>query len=158
MVGFAAIKLLEDTGCVVESPRAQMCCGRPACNSGDRRTAQAIGQQAIAAFTGYHYVVVPSGYCGGMLPHHLPHLFDDDPALKVRAEEVSDRTYECVSFPADVLHAPPPTVAYDGIATYHDSCDGLREIGIKAQPRAMLAGMTGDVPPIGRASDSGCTH
>ena len=142
-IGFAAIKLLEDAGCNVEVPRAQTCCGQPAYNSGDRRTAQAIGRQIIAAFTGYDYVVVPSGYCGGMIRHHLPHLFDDDPALKVRAQEVADRTYELVAFLTDVLHAPPPAVAYDGVATYHDSCSGLRELGIKAQPRAMLSDVAG---------------
>ena len=84
-------------------------------------------------------MMVPSGSCAGMLRHHLPHLFDDDPALKARAEEVADRTYEVVSFLTDVLHAALPTVAYDGVATYHGSCSGLRELGIKAQPRAMLA-------------------
>jgi L-lactate dehydrogenase complex protein LldE len=27
--------------------------------------------------------------------------------------------------------------------TYHDSCSGLRELGIKAQPRQLLAGVSG---------------
>ncbi len=142
-VGFAAIKLLQDAGCTVSVPSAQTCCGQPAFNSGDRRTAQAIGKQVIAAFSGYDYVVVPSGSCGGMIHHHLPHLFDHDPALKVRAQEVADRTYELVAFLTDVLHIAPPAVTYQGVATYHDSCAGLRELGIKAQPRAMLAGVAG---------------
>ncbi len=30
-----------------------------------------------------------------------------------------------------------------GKVTYHDSCSGLRELGIKAQPRALLAAMDG---------------
>jgi len=85
-VGFAAIKLLEDAGCTVEVPAAQTCCGQPAYNSGDRLTAQRIGLQVIDAFEGYEYIVVPSGSCAGMIRHHLPHLFDNDPALKVRAD------------------------------------------------------------------------
>ena len=142
-VGFAAIKLLEDAGCTVVVPAAQTCCGQPAYNSGDRRTAQAIGRQVIDAFEGFDAVVVPSGSCGGMLHHHLPLLFDHDPALKVRAEAVARVTYELTAFLADVLHIAPPAVTYDGVVTYHDSCSGLRELGIKAQPRALLAGVAG---------------
>jgi len=142
-VGFAAIKLLEDAGCTVEVPAAQTCCGQPAYNSGDRLTAQRIGLQVIDAFEGYEYIVVPSGSCAGMIRHHLPHLFDNDPALKVRAEAVAQRTWELTAFLADVLHIAPPAVAYQGVATYHDSCSGLRELGIKAQPRALLGAVAG---------------
>ena len=142
-VGFAAIKLLEDAGCTVEVPAAQTCCGQPAYNSGDRLTAQRIGLQVIDAFEGYEYIVVPSGSCAGMIRHHLPHLFDNDPALKVRAEAIAQRTWELTAFLADVLHIAPPAVAYQGIATYHDSCSGLRELGIKAQPRALLGAVAG---------------
>jgi len=49
-VGFAAIKLLEQAGCRVEVPSAQVCCGQPAYNSGDRPGARAIARQVIAAF------------------------------------------------------------------------------------------------------------
>jgi len=142
-VGFAAIKLLEDAGCTVEVPAAQTCCGQPAYNSGDRLTAQRIGLQVIDAFEGYEYIVVPSGSCAGMIRHHLPHLFDNDPALKVRAEAIAQRTWELTAFLADVLHIAPPAVAYQGVATYHDSCSGLRELGIKAQPRALLGAVAG---------------
>lgn len=142
-VGFAAIKLLEDAGCTVVVPAAQTCCGQPAYNSGDRLTAQRIGLQVINAFEGYEYVVVPSGSCGGMIRHHLPHLFDNDPALKVRADAIAQRTWELTAFLADVLHITPPAVAYEGVATYHDSCSGLRELGIKAQPRALLGAVAG---------------
>ena len=142
-VGFAAIKLLEDAGCTVEVPAAQTCCGQPAYNSGDRLTAQRIGLQVIDAFEGYEYIVVPSGSCAGMIRHHLPHLFDNDPALKVRAEAVAQRTWELTAFLADVLHIAPPAVAYQGVATYHDSCSGLRELAVKAQPRALLGAVAG---------------
>ena len=66
-VGFAAVKLLEASGCTVEVPRAQTCCGQPAYNSGDRADARAIALQVIAAFEGYDYVVAPSGSCAAML-------------------------------------------------------------------------------------------
>jgi L-lactate dehydrogenase complex protein LldE len=142
-VGFAAIKLLEDAGCQVEVPRNQTCCGQPAYNSGDRATAQAIARDVLRAFEGYDYVVVPSGSCGGMLKHHLPHLFDDDPNLRARADALAARTWELVGFLTEIMGVTGTGAAYDGIATYHDSCSGLRELGLKAQPRALLAGVAG---------------
>ena len=138
-VGFAAIKLLEDAGCRVEVPRAQTCCGQPAYNSGDRRTARDLAQGILDAFWSYDYVVVPSGSCGGMIKHHLPHLFDDDPNQRARADALASRTYEIVSFLTDVLKVDAlPAVRMDGSVTYHDSCSGLRELGIKEQPRRLL--------------------
>ncbi len=141
-VGFAAIRLLEQAGCQVEVPRAQTCCGQPAYNTGDRATARELARGIIDAFIGYDYVVVPSGSCAGMLRLHLPHLFDEDPNLRARADALGARTYELVSFLVDVLRVtalPVPDIGPDvGTVTYHDSCSGLRELGIKQQPRALL--------------------
>ena len=138
-VGFAALRLLSHAGCQVEVPRAQTCCGQPAYNSGDRATARDLARGIIDAFIGYDYVVVPSGSCGGMLRHHLPGLFDDDPNLRARADALGARTYELVSFLTDVLGLTDLPGRYDGgPVTYHDSCSGLRELGIKQQPRALL--------------------
>jgi L-lactate dehydrogenase complex protein LldE len=142
-VGFAAIKLLEAAGCQVEVPRAQTCCGQPAYNSGDRRTAQDIARAVVGAFGGYDYVVVPSGSCGGMIAHHYPALFDDDPNLLARAEALGAKTFELVQFLTEVMGVDAVDARYDGVATYHDSCSGLRELGIKAQPRALLASVAG---------------
>ena len=142
-VGFAAIQLLQQAGCDVEVPRAQTCCGQPAYNSGDRRTAQALGRQVLDAFGGFDYVVVPSGSCGGMIAHHLPALFNNDPNLRARAEALGARTFELVQFLTEVMGVERVPVRYDGVATYHDSCSGLRELGIKAQPRALLASVEG---------------
>jgi L-lactate dehydrogenase complex protein LldE len=139
-VGFAAIRLLEEAGCQVEVPRAQTCCGQPAYNSGDRTTARDLARGIIDAFGGYDYVVVPSGSCGGMLKHHLPHLFDDDPNLRGRADALAAKTFELVSFLTDVRGFTQPVARHPGTTvTYHDSCSGLRELGIKAQPRQLLA-------------------
>ncbi len=145
-VGFAAIGLLEQAGCQVEVPRAQTCCGQPAYNSGDRATAADIARGIIEAFGGYDYVVVPSGSCGGMLRDHLPHLFDDDPNLRARADALGARTYELVSFLTDVMKLDTVAASWPGgIATYHDACSGLRELGIKEQPRRLLRAMGGRV-------------
>jgi L-lactate dehydrogenase complex protein LldE len=138
-VGFAAIKLLELAGCRVEVPRTQTCCGQTAYNSGDRATARELAESILDAFGGYDYVVVPSGSCGGMLKHQLPHLFDDDPNLRARANTLAARTFELLSFLTDVLNWDGLSNSLDcGEVTYHDSCSGLRELGIKAQPRKLL--------------------
>jgi L-lactate dehydrogenase complex protein LldE len=142
-VGFAAIKLLEQAGCVVEVPRAQTCCGQPAYNSGDRATTRDIARGLLEAFGGYDYVVVPSGSCGGMLREHLPHLFDDDPNTREAAHALGERTYELVSFLTEIMGVGGVDASYAGRVTYHDSCSGLRELGIKEQPRRLLRSVEG---------------
>lgn len=142
-VGFAAIKLLEAAGCDVEVPRQQTCCGQPAYNSGDRATATDLARDFVEAFSAYDYVVVPSGSCGGMLSSHMPHLFDDDPNMKARAEALAAKTFELIAFLVDERGMTEVAAHYDGTVTYHDSCAGLRELGIKNQPRALLASVQG---------------
>ena len=141
-VGFAAVKLLEDAGCAVEVPR-QSCCGQPAFNSGDRATARALAEQVIATFEPYEYVVVPSGSCGGQVRVHYPELFHGDPNWHPRAQAFAAKTYELVSFLTDVLGVSKVAARYAGTATYHDSCSNLREMGVRAQPRRLLAGVGG---------------
>ena len=142
-VGFAAIRLLEAAGCTVEVPEAQTCCGQPAYNSGDRATAKEVARGVIDAFLPYDYVVVPSGSCGGMISHHYASLFEDDPEYRGKAEALGARTFELVAFLSDVRGAAALPVEYQGSVTYHDSCSGLRELGVKAQPRAMLSRIKG---------------
>ncbi|MFG1481015.1 (Fe-S)-binding protein [Xanthobacter sp. V4C-4] len=141
-VGFAAAKLLEDAGCEVEVPR-QTCCGQPAFNSGDRTTARALAEQAIAAFESYDYVVVPSGSCGGMMKQHYAELFAGEPDGMVRAERFSAKVFELTSFLVDVLGVTAVAARHDGTVTYHDSCSGLRELKVRDQPRALLASVEG---------------
>lgn len=142
-VGFAAVKLLEDAGCTVDVPAAQTCCGQPAYNSGDRATAASLARQVIAAFEGFDHVVVPSGSCAGQIHRHYPELLADDPAWAPRALRLAARTHELVSFLTDVLKVEGVDARYDGTVTYHDSCSGLRELGIKEQPRRLLASVAG---------------
>jgi L-lactate dehydrogenase complex protein LldE len=142
-VGFASVKLLEDAGCDVVVPDAQTCCGQPAYNSGDRNDTTAIARQVITAFAGFEYVVAPSGSCAGMIKHHYPALFAGDPQWRIKADDLARRTFELTSFLADVLQTQPNKVRFDGTVTYHDSCSSLRELGVKAQPRALLANVDG---------------
>ncbi len=142
-IGFSAVKLLEDAGCTVHVPAAQSCCGQPAYNSGDHTDAKKLAQQVIAVFEPFDYVVIPSGSCGGMIRHHYPGLFDDTSGWLTRAERLSAKTYELVSFLTDVLGVTQVSTRYPGRVTYHDSCSGLREMNIKSQPRSLLATVEG---------------
>ena len=150
--GFAAVRLLEAAGCEVEVPEGQTCCGQPAFNSGDVGTTRAIARSVVERFEGFDHVVAPSGSCAGMIRRHLPGLFADDTRWRGRAERLAERTWELASFLVDVCGAAgaaggglPGVAAPRGVrrATYHDSCSGLRELGVREQPRRLLAGVAG---------------
>ena len=142
-VGFATVSLLEDAGCRVHVPATQTCCGQPGFNSGDFEGARAIARDVIAAFEGFDYLVVPSGSCAGQIRVHYPELLEDDPDWGPRARALAAKSWELVSFLTDVRGIGAVDVRYDGTVAYHDSCAGLRELGIKAQPRALLASVAG---------------
>ncbi|MGE0765948.1 MAG: (Fe-S)-binding protein [Hyphomicrobiaceae bacterium] len=142
-VGFASVKLIEASGCTVDVPTAQTCCGQPAYNSGDRATAAALARQSIEACEGYDYVVVPSGSCAGMLKAHYPKLLGDDPTWRGRATAFADKVHELTSFLVDVRGLAGVSQTLLARATYHDSCSGLRELGVKDQPRKLLATVEG---------------
>lgn len=136
-VAFSAIRLLEDAGCEVVIPSAQTCCGQPAYNGGDRATARDIARGVLAAFEGFERVVAPSGSCAGMIAKHYPALFDAGSADHVRAVDLAGRTRELMDFLAE-RGATKLRASYAGIATYHDGCSGLRELGVRDQPRRLL--------------------
>lgn len=142
-VGFAAVRLLERAGCRVVVPRAQTCCGQPAYNSGDRNSAKAIARQVVDAFRDVDYVVAPSGSCAAMLRAHYPALLADEPALAAAARDLAARTHELIAFLRDERGLGDLDAAYVGRVTYHDSCSGLRELGVKEQPRELLRQVRG---------------
>lgn len=142
-VGFAAVKLLEDAGCRVCVPRAQTCCGQPAYNNGDHAYAVTIARQVTAALEGFDFVVAPSGSCAGMLKEQFPILLADDPAWADRAAAFGNKVHELISFLVDVLGVERVDAEFSAKVTYHDACSGLRELGIKAQPRKLLSSVKG---------------
>ena len=142
-VGFAAVKLLEDAGCAVEVPAGQTCCGQPAYTSGDRAGARAMAVRNLDLLAGYDWVVLPSGSCAAMIRVHYPALLGDDPELAPRARALADKTFELTSFLVDVLGVADVAARLEESAAYHDSCAGLRELGIKGQPRRLLGSVAG---------------
>lgn len=140
-IGFAAIELLEAAGCEVVVPRTQTCCGQPAWNSGDRPTARALAEKLIAEFEHCDYVVAPSGSCAGMVKTRYVDLFRGEGAWLARAEALAARTHELTDFLVNVAGLKSVRGNFAGRITYHDSCAGLRELGVKSQPRALIARM-----------------
>jgi L-lactate dehydrogenase complex protein LldE len=142
-IGFAALRLLEQAGCEVVVPLSQTCCGQPAYNSGDRSAARALAEKVLREFEGVDYLVAPSGSCAGMIRTHYPALFAGDGELAARAASLGARTYELTDFLVNVAHLEHVPGDFRGTVTYHDSCSGLRELGVKDQPRQLLARMPG---------------
>lgn len=142
VAGFAAIRLLERAGCRVEVP-VQSCCGQPAYNSGDRANARALAARNLDIFQSYDYVVAPSGSCASMLRNHYPLLFAGDPRQEARARDLAARSHELLSFLTEVMGVERVEASYPGTVAYHDSCSGLRELGIREQPRLLLGSVEG---------------
>ena len=137
-VAFNSIKLLEDAGCRVTVPLQQTCCGQPAYNTGDYKSIIPLARQVVAMLEPADYVVLPSGSCAGMICHHYPALLKDE--WHERALQVAAKTFEITTFLSDIVKAKRPErppIPLPPI-TYHDSCAGLRELGIKEQPRQLL--------------------
>ena len=142
-IGFAAVELLEAAGCEVVVPQTQTCCGQPGYNSGDRAAARALARKVLTEFEACDYLVAPSGSCSGMIRTHYPDLFADQPAELERIDRLCGRTYELTDFLVNVAKLKQVPGRFNGTVTYHDSCSGLREMGVKSQPRELLAKMPG---------------
>jgi L-lactate dehydrogenase complex protein LldE len=137
-VAFSALELLQRAGCEVVVPGQQTCCGQPEYNSGDSASAEALARQTIEQFEFADFVVIPSGSCAGMIVKHYPELLQGQ--WRERALALADRTYELTTFLTEICPLPSdyrlPNI--DQPVAYHDSCAGLRELGIRPQPRALL--------------------
>jgi len=142
-IGFAALKLLEAAGCEVVVPTGQTCCGQPAYNSGDRECARELAIKLLDEFESCEFVVAPSGSCAGMIRTHYADLAGDSEALGRRMAALASRTYELTDFLVNVAKLEKVPGDFRGSITYHDSCAGLRELGVKEQPRTLLGKLPG---------------
>jgi L-lactate dehydrogenase complex protein LldE len=142
-VGFASIDLLSRAGCTVTVPESQTCCGQPAYNAGDLNNAKEIAKNVIETFEKFDYVVAPSGSCAGMLKHHYTELFKDDKTWAPKARNLSDRTFELVSFLTDTCGLTGVEEKRKVKVAYHDSCASNREMQVLSQPRLLLTSIDG---------------
>lgn len=143
-VGHATAALLRAADCDVRFDPAQTCCGQPACNSGYPDQGRELAQRVIASFerSGAEAMVAPSGSCTAQV-HHYPELFAADDPWRGRAAAVAGRTFELSQF---LVHQRPLARVpgrFAGTVGWHDSCHGLRDLGIRSEPRRLLAQVPG---------------
>jgi L-lactate dehydrogenase complex protein LldE len=137
--GVSAVHLLRAAGCEVDFPMAQTCCGQPAYNAGYHDAARAVAVHLMDVFERSEYVVTPSGSCGSML-HHYAELFKTDSVQLRRAWGLAERTFELTQFLVDVLGVESTGADLSGLRiAYHDSCHAMRNLGVREQPRKLLA-------------------
>lgn len=124
-VGIATLELLERFGLTVEYPYDQTCCGQPMTNTGCHQEAAATEALFVKNFSGFDYVVAPSGSCVHQVREHLTAIPQTDEVKHVRA-----RTFELVEFLHDVLKIEElPWAAFPHKVAYHSNCNALRGIG-----------------------------
>lgn len=143
--GLDAVKLLEREGHVVHFPRAQSCCGQPAYSSGNPEQARNVARAQLDLFSDPWPVIVPSGSCAGMVRHHWPRLFADEPAMAERARELGERVYELSEFLLRVLRIewPNATDAAPERVVLHTSCAARREMGTRAHGVELVDALPG---------------
>ena len=135
--GLAGIELLRREGIQVVYPQAQSCCGQPAYNSGFPDEARKVARQQIKAFPKDYPIIIPSGSCGGMLKHHYPKLFADQPEA-AQAQRFSSRVIELTEFLVRVLDIQLEDRGQPIKVTWHSSCSALREMRVIDYSKALL--------------------
>lgn len=141
-VGHATVAVLERAGCTVEFDARQTCCAQPAFNSGYQEEARRVARHFVEVFEGSDAIVAPSGSCTAMV-HRFGELFRDEPAWRERAERVAARTHELSAFLVRELGVTDLGARFEAKLAWHDACHGLRELGLKREPRALLQKVRG---------------
>ncbi len=135
--GIAAIRLIHREGVKVVFPPGQSCCGQPAYNSGFPEEAREVARQQLRAFPKAWPIVVPSGSCAGMMRHHYPKLFADDPDL-MKIRQFSDRIFELTEFLVRVLNIRLTDQGAPVTVTWHSACHAAREMGVIEDSKSLL--------------------
>lgn len=137
------VDVLERIGYQVDFPEAQTCCGQPAFNSGYHAPSREMARHFLKVFQDAEYIVVPSGSCTAMITHHYEDIFAGDETMLALAHSLGPRTWEFSKFLLEVARVDNVGARFPGAVTYHDSCHSLRELGVKAGPRRLLANVEG---------------
>lgn len=136
-VAFNTVKILEKAGCTVHYNTQQTCCGQPAFNAGFWGESKDVCTKFVQDFDGADYIVSPSASCAGFVRNNYGKLFENN-AFQSPAKKVASQIVELSEFLVKVLNITDLGASFNGIATYHDSCAGLRECNIKTEPRTLL--------------------
>ena len=139
---FNTVKILEKAGCTVHYNTNQTCCGQPAFNAGYHPEARAVCEKFIKDFTGAEVIVTPSASCAGFVKNYYKKLFKDS-VFQRDINTITQSVYELSDFLVNKLFISDLGASFDATVTYHDSCAGLREYGIKKEPRLLLEKVKG---------------
>ncbi len=121
----ATLELLEKLGCDVHYPKNQTCCGQPMANSGYEHLTGGCNNLFIDNFSGYDYIVCPSGSCTLHIKEHLHAHNNEDMATEIRK-----RVFELTEFLVDVLRVDILNASFPYRVGLHNSCHGLRGLRI----------------------------
>ena len=141
-VAFNTVKILEKAGCTVVYNTQQTCCGQPAFNAGFWGESKDVCTKFVQDFDGADYIVSPSASCAGFIRNNYGKLFENN-AFQSPAKKVSSQIFELSEFLVKILGITELGASFNGKATFHDSCAGLRECNIKTEPRALLSQVEG---------------
>jgi L-lactate dehydrogenase complex protein LldE len=139
---FNTIKVLEKAGCKVKYNEKQTCCGQPAFNAGFWSESKDVCTKFVQDFDGADYIVSPSASCTGFVRNNFGKIFENN-AFQSPAKKVTNRMFELSEFLVKILNVTDLGAKFEGKATYHDSCAGLRECNIKQEPRTLLSKVAG---------------
>ncbi|MEX0967789.1 MAG: (Fe-S)-binding protein [Bacteroidia bacterium] len=139
---FNMIRVLRKAGCKTHYNPEQTCCGQPAFNAGHKKAAREVALKFLEEFSSNHFVVAPSASCVGMVRSYYTDLFKNS-SRHNQCKQLQSNIYELSEFLVKVLKVEDLGASLPGKATYHDSCSALRECGIKAAPRKLLANVQG---------------
>lgn len=139
---FNMVKVLEKAGCHVTYNPSQTCCGQPAFNAGFWDEARTVCTKFLADFNTESFVVAPSASCVGFVKNYYTKLFENS-SLHTKVKAMSSNIFELSDFLVNKLNITNFGAQLHGKGTYHDSCAGLRECGIKKEPRLLLSNVEG---------------
>ena len=141
-VAMSMVRIFEQLGHTVDFPENQTCCGQPPFNSGYWEEARSVASKQLEAFKNADCIVSGSGSCGAMFKVFYPELFHGH-SLEAEAKTLSSKTWEFSEFLLSKLKVTDVGARFEGRATFHDGCHGLRELGTKAAPRTLLRAVRG---------------
>lgn len=140
--GVAMVEIFERLGHEVDFREQIVCCGQPAFNSGYWDEARPVARHVLKELEGADAIVIASGSCGAMLKVFYPQLFEGHPEAEL-ARATAAKCFEFSDFLVSQLGVTDVGARFPGKVTFHDGCHGLRELGVKSQPRKLLEKVQG---------------
>ena len=141
-VAVDTVKVLRRIGYEVEFREEQTCCGQPAFNTGYWNEALPCAERFLRVFGDAETIVCPSGSCTTMVREFYPELLKNSP-MREQAIAIGKRTYELSEFLVKVVGVTDVGASFPHTVTYHASCHGLRELGLRSEPEALLKNVRG---------------